>query len=188
MSLDFTPKTSKIHGITLSGGDNKRMSIPKINKIKIETLPPMIVGCCRVTSHNPEHDSIDILRDWLIKQNLMNSTVRIFGFDVESSSISMQDGKRTYETWAPIPADIQSSNGIEIKEFKGGLYATILLYKPFDDQFIKIPLGWKILHEWVIQNERYLGGQHQWLEEVLIKEQGDDLKLYHTVRARFSIS
>lgn len=153
-------------------------------EIRIETLPPMIVASCRTISATPETDSTLTLRNWLATTNLQAASIRTFGFDVEVPTADSQAGKRGYETWVTVPNGTQPSAGISMKAFPGGLYAAMTLLKPFDDPFETIPNGWKYLHEWVINSAQYQGGHHQWLEELLVHEDGDDLKLYHPVTAK----
>ena len=154
------------------------------SEVEIETLPPMIVGSYRAVSPTPEHDSINYILAWLEKSNLNNNDVRMFGFDVEVPTEDSQAGKRGYESWAVVPTGTQSNDGVKLEEFQGGLYATMTLYKPFEDAFTNIPNGWKMLHEWVIGSEQYQGAQHQWMEEKLDYEDGSDLKLYHPIVAK----
>lgn len=153
----------------------------KYSEIHIETLPPMIVASYKAISVEPEGDSTRYLQVWMEKRNLQGATVRTFGFDIDVPPEASQEGKRGYETWMTIPAGTGSSEGVVVKEFPGGLYATMTLYRPFDKPFETIPSGWHFLHEWVLQNKQYQGGNHQWLEELLSYPDGSDLKLYHPI-------
>jgi DNA gyrase inhibitor GyrI len=154
------------------------------SEIKIETLPLMTVGGYAAISVEPEGESTRFVQAWVAKKNLLDASVRIFGFDVEVPSEASQEGKRGYETWMTVPAGTASSDGVVVKEFPGGLYATMTLFKPFDKPFETIPSGWHFLHDWVIHHEQYQGGHHQWLEELLTTSEGNDLKLYHPIALR----
>jgi hypothetical protein len=154
------------------------------SEITIEELPPMTVGCYRAISATPEHDCSQYMQEWLERNPIQASSLRRFGFDVEVLPAESSLGKRGYETWLEIPTGVQPANGLTIRSFTGGLYAVMTLFKPFDKPFERIPNGWKFLHEWVLMSEAYQGGNHQWLEELLAHEDGDDLKLYHPVTAR----
>jgi hypothetical protein len=149
--------------------------------IGIETLPAMRVGRRRAISLDPENDASGFIRAWLEKRELVRSTTRTFGFDVDILAEDSQAGKRGYEIWATVPEGTPPGDGVTLETYQGGLYATLTLYKPFDDPFSQIPNGWKLLHRWVIGSERYQGGQHQWLEEKICHADGDDLKLYYPV-------
>ncbi len=148
--------------------------------ITFETLPSMRVGCLRVISQTPETDCSQKLHAWLA-QLRVSSPVRTFGFDTETTPADAQAGKRGYEIWAALPPGVEPSDGVAIHDFKGGQYAVMTLIRPFTNPFETIPAGWKFLHEWVISNGQYRGGNHQWLEELIETLQGNDLKLYHPI-------
>jgi len=146
----------------------------------VETLGPLHVACYRAASPMPEDDASRYLEDWIARQSV-SRPVRHFGFDVDVSAEQRRAGCRGYEVWVTVPTDVRPSNGVTVRDFDGGLYAVMTIYKPFDDPFARIPGGWKRLHEWVIQSDRCRGAGHQWLEELIAGENGSDLKLYHPV-------
>lgn len=148
--------------------------------IGIEALGPLHVACYRAASPMPEDDASRYLADWVACQNV-SGPVRHFGFDVEVTGGQRMAGYRGYEVWVTVPTDIQPSVDVAIRDFLGGLYAVMTIYKPFDDPFALIPAGWKRLHEWVIQSDRCRGASHRWLEERVAAEGGDDLRLYHPI-------
>ena len=117
---------------------------------------------------------------WIARQKIQ-VPVRDFGFDVDVTPEEQKAGFRGYEFWWTVPTAVQPSEGVTIRDFAGGLYACMTLYKPFSDPFARIPPGWKELHEWVIASDQYRSGSHQWLEELIAHPDGDDLKLYHPV-------
>jgi predicted transcriptional regulator YdeE len=140
----------------------------------------MRVACYRVISQAPEQDAARSLKAWLGRQNV-SSPSRHYGFEVEVTSNLHKDDIRGYEVWMTVPADVKSSEGVIVEEFPGGLYAVMTLNKPFDTPFVRIPNGWRRLHAWVIESDHYRGANHQWLEEIIPQEDGDDLKLYHPI-------
>lgn len=156
------------------------MGDSQLSEVSIEKLSPMRVACYRAVSENPEGDASKYLEAWYHQQNL-SEPHRHFGFNVDVTPEQQKAGYRGYEVWVTVPEDVQASDGVTIRDFGGGLYATQTLYKPFVDAFLYIPPGWKKLHEWVTSSSQYRSGSHQWLEEMIFKEGGDDLKLYHPI-------
>lgn len=150
------------------------------SEIGIETLEPLRVACYRVVSQTPETDAMNYIKQWLNCQNFASS-VRNFGFDIEITPEQQKTGLRGYEVWMNVSLDVRPSDGVTIKHFAGGLYAVLTIYKPFDDPCKRIPAGWKVLHQWVIESDQYRGAYHQWLEEVISLKVGDNLKIYHPI-------
>lgn len=145
----------------------------------IETLPAMRVACLRTVSASPEEEGRARLDHWIASQGLVTKG-RKFGFDVEIGA-DEKAGMRGYEVWETVPEHVPASDNIRIQDFPGGLYATMILDRCFEEPFVSIPNGWKILHTWVIQNQEYQSAGHQWLEEVLQMDYGETLKLYYPV-------
>jgi len=148
--------------------------------ICIETLDPMRVACYRAISPSPEEDGSQYLDAWVARQRI-EGQVRRFGFDTDVPPAQQKPGVRGYEVWRTVPADVQPSSGVTMKDFPGGLYAVMTLHRPFTDPSKFIPAGWKELHEWVIHSSRYRSASHQWLEELIAQEDGAHLRLYHPV-------
>jgi DNA gyrase inhibitor GyrI len=157
-----------------------KMNNESFSTIGMETLDPLHVACYRAASPTPEDDASRYLEDWIARQNL-SLPARHFGFDVDVTGRQRQAGYRGYEVWVTVPTDVPPSAGVTIRDFQGGLYAVMTIYTPFDDPFARIPSGWKRLHEWVIQSNRCRGAGHQWLEELITGEGGNDLRLYHPI-------
>lgn len=156
------------------------MDEQRYSDVQIQTLEPQHVACYRVVSPTPEDDVHRFMKDWLVRQNL-GRPVREFGFDVDVNPDQQKAGLRGYEVWKVVPASVQPSDGVTIRDFEGGLYAMMTIYKPFSDPFKWIPYGWKSLHQWVIESDRYRGAGHQWLEELIGEDHQADLALYHPV-------
>jgi DNA gyrase inhibitor GyrI len=154
----------------------------KTSQVSIETLEPLHVACHQMVSKEPEIDNGIFLNGWLARQGVVVPN-RHFGFDIEVRKNQQEAGLRGYETWVTVPYGVQPSEGVQIKDFSGGLYATMLLVKPFDDPHAHIPAGWKKLHEWMISSDQYRCAGHQWMEELITHPEGNDLKLYYPVKA-----
>ncbi len=150
------------------------------HQVSIETLPAMRVACYQKVSHEPETEGREFLTGWLARQKV-TGPVRHFGFDIDVTAEQKNSGLRGYEVWSTVPEGVRPSEGVTIKDFPGGLYATILLVRFSVDPYAIIPPGWKELHEWVISNDNYRGGNHQWMEEIIFYPDGADLKLCYPV-------
>lgn len=148
--------------------------------VKIETMSPMRVACYQAASPAPEEDAGGFMKEWYKRQNT-GVPMRHFGFDVDVTPEEKKAGFRGYVVWVTVPAGVQPSEGVAIRDFAGGLYAVMTLYHPMVDPFARIPQGWKELHEWVIGSSQYQSGEHQWMEELVIREGSEDLILYHPV-------
>ena len=157
------------------------MTDKTVSDINIITLKPMRVACYRAISQEPEKDSTRYLYDWFTQQDLVLPPTR-FGFDVEVPPGLHKNGCRGYETWIALSRHVNTAMGVTIQDFAGGLYATMTIYQPYTNNGYWISYGWKLLHEWVIVGELYRSANHQWLEEWIPQENGDDLRLYHPVK------
>jgi len=151
------------------------------SEVAIETLEPLHVACYRAASLSPEEDGGKYILEWWGKQSA-GAPGRHFGFDVDVTPEQQKDGLRGYEFWLIVPPGVRPSEGVTMRDFAGGLYAVQTLYHPFENPFARIPAGWKALHEWVIGSSQCRSGEHQWLEELVPGEKGDDLKLYHPIQ------
>ncbi len=110
------------------------------------------------------------LGKFMIDNNLhLLPNTRYFGF---INPFPMNDYEFGYETWAMLTnisenviTEAQNRN-IIIKDYEGGLYVTTeATYGP-DSNLDKV---WKSLHYWLMQNQQYNYGEHQWLEEHITK-------------------
>ncbi len=103
---------------------------------------------------------------------------RVFGFNNPSPSPSSPN--YGYEFWMVVGEDLQSGEGVEFKDFPGGLYAVArceVAGKPYET----IPACWQKLVAWR-EDSAYLSADHQWLEEQIrtdfSPEAAWDLDLY----------
>jgi hypothetical protein len=146
--------------------------------VHVETLKAARVACYPAVSETPEEDALHFMENWIKNLNIDVHSDN-YGFDIEVTEEQTKAGMRGYEVWRSVPEGVQPSDGVVIKDFSGGLYATTILDKPFEDPFTIIPAGWKDLHEWVIFSDQFRSGSHQWLEQLVPGEGGSDLKLFY---------
>jgi|GEM_PF-22633 len=126
------------------------------------------------------------LGQFMIKNNLhIPPNTRYFGF---INPFPTSDGEFGYEVWAQL-TDISQAlitepaeSDIVIKDFEGGLYATAAATYGPDSNLDRV---WRSLHYWLMQNQEYDYGNHQWLEEHITKpDEGGfhGFKLYLPIR------
>lgn len=168
-----------------------------LSEVRIVTLPPMQVACCRVVSATPEIDAWQRMQGWA-EQHGLAGAVRNFGFDT-AASVEQQPGDpqpaglRGYELWFVLepplePAAAQAWEDdappeVRVRSFAGGLYAQMTIYDPFVDPFARIPAGWSRLHQWVADHRQYEAAEHQCLEEAVEEDGQRNLVLYYPVAA-----
>jgi hypothetical protein len=155
--------------------------MPISAEIAIETLAPFRAACTQAISPTPEQDARQSLNDWLSTQPVISPT-RHFGFAIDVSDAQRKLGQRGYEAWAIIPDTLPPCDGVRIRHFEGGVYATLRLHQPTDASIEAIILGWKCLHQWVIESNAYRSANHQWLEEIIPFSDGQILKLCHPIQ------
>jgi DNA gyrase inhibitor GyrI len=164
------------------------MNDPRYSEIHIEQLPPLHVVSCRAVSGTPEEDVTRQVAAWRTAKGLPG-TLRTFGFDVEVAPEQAAAGLRGYELWVAAPRDVELDEEMQVKEFRGGLYAVMTIFDAFDDPFASIPQGWGYLHEWVTNHAQYEGAEHQMLEEVVVEADAGDgalrrhLSIYYPLAA-----
>ncbi|MCL5999112.1 MAG: effector binding domain-containing protein [Chloroflexi bacterium] len=135
-------------------------------EVRIQTLEPLHIATYQSISSMPEHDAFEHMKQWLPRQHIDDtSAMRAFGFDVELSERQKQQGLRGYEVWISVPAAVQPSEDVALKDFAGGLYAVMKISDPFADAFNTIPQGWQRLWGWANESDQYMPASHQWLEE-----------------------
>ena len=156
-------------------------------RVRIKELKPMRVASYRAISATPENDSIEHITKWLAKQDFgKTSEVRRFGFDAEVAPEQQKKGLRGYEVWVSVPKDVESSEGVAIKDFTGGTYAVMRIDDPFKNPFEVIPGGWNRLVGWVKTSDEYTFGEHQCLEEHIEGESGTCLDIYLPIMSKKS--
>ncbi len=110
------------------------------------------------------------LANFMIDNNLhLPPNTRYFGF---IKPLPFNEFEFGYEAWAMLtdPDDSviseMQNRKINIKDYEGGLYATAEASYGPDSNLDSV---WKSLHCWLMQNQQYNYGEHQWLEEHITK-------------------
>lgn len=122
----------------------------ELKDVRIIHLPPCTVASCNYVGENPENNAQELLKDFVIRNNLyeIKPDARVFGFN--SPCPTPDKPVYGYEYWVTIPNDMKVEKPYVKKYFKGGLYAAHM-----------ITLGnfneWQWLSDWVKGNGKYLG-------------------------------
>ena len=154
----------------------------RYSEVTFANLPPLRVARFRAVSRTPEDDALKVLTQWAAEAALPEPR-RNFGFDVEVTAEQASAGVRGYELWFTVPEGVWPAGPVKVHDFPGGRYATLTIHRPFDDPFAYIPNGWELLHEWVVTHNLSEPGEMLCLEEVVEREGGQDMILYHPVRS-----
>jgi effector-binding domain-containing protein len=123
-----------------------------IDEIEIVSLPQMRVVFFKDFSHEPEMKTKEMVNKWLEKHGLEENKdgIKIFGFDCDEFPTNRPDGKHAYGMFVFIPDNILLNiNEENIRIFKGGKYARLIISDPFSGDF---PDGWNKLIEWTVKN------------------------------------
>lgn len=145
--------------------------------VRIEQLPPMRVASVCAYGTEPEFEALTRLLAWARPKGFLTDPARhrIFGFNNPDPNPGSPN--HGYEFWMQVGLEIQSEEGIEVKEFLGGRYAVRhceVKRKPWET----IPQAWEEHMRW-LQSSPYRIGSHQWLEEYFLGPTGapDDFDL-----------
>jgi AraC family transcriptional regulator len=131
--------------------------------VKVVQLGPMRVASVLGYGTEPEHQAMEKLRAWAGPQGFLDNPEehRIFGFNNPNPSPGSPN--YGYEFWMVVSPEVEPEEGVEIKEFPGGLYA-VLRWDGQGDPYKTIPAAWERLLKWR-ENSSYRSASHQWLEE-----------------------
>ncbi len=112
--------------------------------VKIERLKPMRVVWVREVGQNPEQEAWSKLRAWAEPRGLLSQPEAhpVFGFNNPPAAPGTSE--YGYEMW--IAAEAEPGEGLAIKEFPGGLYATTCCRVIGG---VGVPATWKALLRWV---------------------------------------
>ena len=91
--------------------------------VRVERVEPMRVAAARAISETPERDAWQRLRAWAESKGLLTHLERhpVYGFNNPPPS---KDRKEYgYEMWMRVDPGVAGGEGIEPKNFPGGLYA-----------------------------------------------------------------
>ena len=143
----------------------------KMKELEVKTvrLEPMRVASARAISKTPEHDAWEKMRAWAEPKGLLEDIEKhpVFGFNNPNPS---PDSKEYgYEFWIRVEPDIKPEGEIDVKEFKGGLYAvtTCKLKEELESEFFQKEgylESWKKIVDWV-KSSKYDFAKHQCLEK-----------------------
>ena len=133
--------------------------------VRIVKMEPMRVASAHAHSASPEQDAIEKLIAWAKPRGLLEDPEkhRVFGFNNPDPSPGSPN--YGYEFWIVVEPDVEPAGEIKAKDFAGGLYA-VTRCEVSGDAYEVIPATWKQLVTW-LENSKYRGGTHQWLEEHL---------------------
>lgn len=134
--------------------------------VRIITLEPMRVASVRAIGKSPENDAWAKMQSWADEKGLLDNLEKhpVFGFNNPDPSPDKEE--YGYEFWIKIDSEIQPEGDINVKDFKGGLYAVTTTRLIIDPESNIIP-AWKKLATWVKKSSKYDFGAHQWLEKAL---------------------
>jgi len=130
--------------------------------VRIVELEPMLIASAYGFGEEPEMQAWDTLLDWARSKGMILRDHRFFGFNNPNPSPGSPN--YGYEQWMTINPEEESADGIEIKEFSGGLYAVTRC-----EGLLHISEIWKQLAIWR-EESKYQEAAHQWLEECFTPE------------------
>lgn len=127
--------------------------------IRIETVERFRMARYVVISPEPENDSIDHMKKWLVESGLKeypDYTPRLIGWDFPILTPEQQNvyGLRGYVSAYIIPEDFEPRcGGAEIAWQEKDTYAVITITDPFRDAFDLIPNAYKTLFAYIEKND-----------------------------------
>jgi DNA gyrase inhibitor GyrI len=130
--------------------------------VRIVELEPMTVASAYGFGEEPEMQAWEILLTWAKSKGFNLQDQRFFGFNNPNPSPGSPN--YGYEQWMTVDSEAESVEGIEIKEFSGGLYAVTRC-----EGLQQITQLWKQLAIWR-EESKYQEAPYQWLEECFTPE------------------
>jgi DNA gyrase inhibitor GyrI len=131
-------------------------------EVRIVTLEAMRVASAYGFGEQPELQAWNTLLTWAKDQGINLEEQRFFGFNNPNPTPGSPN--YGYEQWITFGPELKSAEGIEIKEFPGGLYAVARC-----EGLQNIGDVWKQLVVWR-EDSKYQEAHHQWLEECFTPE------------------
>jgi DNA gyrase inhibitor GyrI len=131
--------------------------------VRIVRLEPMRVASVRVIGETPERDAWEALRAWAGPNGLLDDPRNhpVFGFNNPNPSPDRTE--YGYELWIRIDPGVVPESPIEVKEFRGGLYAVTSCKLCGESP---LPEVWRALWDWVRSSPYKWRRTHE-LEQVL---------------------
>jgi len=144
-------------------------------QVEIVQLEPMTVARVQAISKSPEDDAWKKMYSFAEPRGLLKDQKKnpIFGFNNPNPSAGKEE--YGYEFWIRIDPDMKLEEGVEKKEFKGGLYAVTRcnLTKEMTSSTGEALQSWVKLTEW-LKSSGYKKGKHQWLEKSINPNKPDE--------------
>jgi AraC family transcriptional regulator len=130
-------------------------------EVRIVELKPIHVASAHAFGPSPEGPAWEKITSWAEAQGLLGGDrqPRIFGFNNPSPAPGSPN--YGYEFWIEVGPEVQGSDEIALKDFKGGLYAVMRCTAETGED---IPVCWQKLMKWTEQSP-YRFATHQWLEQ-----------------------
>lgn len=136
-----------------------------LGEIRIIKLRPMKVAYHVANSHQPEKDAWHIMNQWVRDNELEEQfTTRYLGFN--NPDPTKESDVYGYEAWVTISGEVSLNDAVDVKDVEGGLYAVA------STNMYDIVQSWQLLYKLINQNPDYTLGEHRWLEEHLIVDEG----------------
>jgi DNA gyrase inhibitor GyrI len=130
--------------------------------VRIVKLEPMLVASAYGFGEEPEMQAWDTLLSWARSKGMNLKDHRFFGFNNPNPSPGSPN--YGYEQWMTVNPEEEPAEGIEIKEFSGGLYGVTRC-----EGVQHITEIWMQLAIWR-EESKYQEAGHQWLEECFTPE------------------
>lgn len=131
-------------------------------EVRIVTLEAMRVASASGFGEQPELQAWNTLLTWAKDRGINLKERRFFGFNNPNPTPGSPN--YGYEQWITVGPEAKSDEGIEIKEFPGGLYAVTRC-----EGLQHISDIWMQLAVWR-EDSHYQEAHHQWFEECFTPE------------------
>lgn len=133
-------------------------------EIKVIQLPTSRVACFHGFGEMPETRALEKMKAWSEARGYYHDRKnhRVMGFDNPPPTPGSPN--YGYDVWVTVSDDEPPAEGVEFKEFVGGLYAVVRT--DVKDPWQDIPKAWEQLVRWQ-EGSRYQMGGHQCFEEHL---------------------
>jgi len=133
-------------------------------EIKVVQFPPSRVASFHGFGEGPELQALEKMKAWSEARGYYHDRKahRVLGFDNPPPSPGSPN--YGYEVWVTVSDDEPAAEGVEFKDFDGGLYA--VLRTDVRDPWQDIPKAWETLVRWQ-ESSKYHMGSHQCFEEHL---------------------
>jgi DNA gyrase inhibitor GyrI len=120
--------------------------------VRIERLKPMRVASMRAFGTSPEQIAWEKIRAWAEAERLFEDREKhpVFGFNNPNPTPDATE--YGYEFWIGIDKNMNPPEGIEVKDFAGGLYA-VATCKLIGDPKGDVMNVWQKLWQWVQSSE-----------------------------------